>query len=96
MTVKIKGRRVTAEGDIEFSFEGMESAFIGDVITITNTTDCDFTVTIDKFQHWYTAESNYDRGTTLLRNAAEAAEAYNEKKSISQRDWPSRRELRNV
>lgn len=45
---------------------------------------------------WIYTAPEYDDGTTLLRNAAEAADGYLVKKEISQAGWPTRRDLRDV
>lgn len=61
-----------------------------DWFTVTTTSNS-FTVT----DEWFIIDE-YDRVTTLLRNAAHKAQEYAEKLKISRRNWPSRRELRNV
>lgn len=61
--------------------------------TMSTTSDT-FTVSTAGTE-WFVIDE-YDVGTKLLRDAAHKAEAYAEKLKISRRDWPSRRELRNV
>lgn len=71
--------------------------------TITETTTCIAGDTVSLTSYTITVppnngpwESEYDVGTTLLRDYAQRSRDYLEKKEISQYGWKSRRELRNV